>query len=172
MTAQFSPKGLLFIGGADQGDQTVSEVDRPAIFELHKRWIELENEHHQLEAAMMQATLGGADLSLLRDRQAKLLLEINALVLQIGEAPATTLADCLALLDVVLEHETDLAADIAFHGASDYPMLTRLLRMLAEMTPGFEFSSLRRWASSARRYKQMVGERPAELDQTFIQTRR
>jgi len=53
----------------------------------------------------------------------------------------------LALLDVALEHEIDLAADIAFYGLSDYPMIARLLRALACTVPEFEFNSLRRWLS-------------------------
>lgn len=128
-----------------------------SILELHKRWTKLEDEHHQLATAMTQAESGGADLALLRDRQAKLLLDINALVLKISEAPAATLKEYLALLDVALEHETDLAADIAFYGAHDYPMLTRLLRTLAETAPGFEFNSLRRWLSWAGNYEQLIG---------------
>jgi hypothetical protein len=118
-----------------------------SISELHKRWVELENEHHQLACTMREAELGGADLALLRDRQARLLLEINALVARIREAPASTLEDYLALLDVALEHEIDLAADIAFYGPEDYPMISRLLFALAEQVPGFEFNSLRRWLS-------------------------
>lgn len=140
----------------------VTEGGHPSIFELHQRWTKLEDEHHQLAAAIMRAEIGGADLALLRERQAKLLLEINALVFEIGQAPANTLEDCLALLDVVLEHETDLAADIAFYGANDYPMLTRLLRMLAETTPGFEFNSLRRWLSSPNEYEQLMGGRHSD----------
>jgi hypothetical protein len=137
----------------------VTEGRKPSIFELHQRWTTLENEHHQLAAAMAQAEVGGADLALLRDRQAKLLLDINALVVEISEAPASTPKDYLALLDVVLEHETDLAADIAFYGANDYPMLTRLLRILAETAPGFEFNSLRRWLSTPDEYEQLMGKR-------------
>ena len=130
------PDDLPLIKGADQGDQAVTDGGHLSVFELHKRWAKLEDEHHQLAAAMTRAKIGGADLALLRERQAKLLLDINALVLEISEAPATTLEDYLALLDVVLENETDLAADIAFYGANDYPMLTRLLRMLAEKKRG------------------------------------
>jgi hypothetical protein len=151
----------------------VTEGEHPSIFELHKRWTKLENEHHQLAAVMTRAEIGGAELALLRERQAKLLLDINALVREIGEAPANTLEDYVALLDVVLEHETDLAADIAFYGASDYPMLTRLLRMLAETTPEFEFNSLRRWLSSPDKYEQLMGERRSDgCDPSLLRARR
>jgi hypothetical protein len=149
------------VRGADQGDQAVTEGAHSPIFELYQRWTKLEDEHHELAAAMIQAECGGADLALLRDRQAKLLLDINTLVLEISAAPASSLEDCLALLDVALEHETDLAADIAFYGASDYPMLARLLRTLGEWAPGFEFNSLRRWLSPAK-YEQLMGRRGAE----------
>jgi hypothetical protein len=115
------PEDLPLIRGADQGDQAVTDGGHLSVFELHKRWARLEDEHHQLAAAMTQAKIGGADLALLRKKQAKLLLDINALVFEISEAPATTLEDYLALLDVVLDHETDLAGDIAFYGAKDYP---------------------------------------------------
>ena len=140
----------------------MTESERLSTFELHKRWTKLENEHHQLAAAMAQAQAAGAELALLRERQAKLLLDINALVVEISAAPANTLQDYLALLDVVLEHETDLAADIALYGAHDYPMLTRLLRVLAAATPGFEFNSLRRWLSSPRKYEQLMGRRHSD----------
>jgi hypothetical protein len=80
----------------------------------------------------------------MRERQARLLLEINSVVAAIRDAPATTIEDFIALLDVALEHELDLACGIAFYGPSDYPMIARLLRALAHMVPGFEFNSLRR----------------------------
>lgn len=144
-----------------------------SIFELHKRWTKLEDEQHQLAAAIRGAEICGADLALLRERQARLLLDINTLVVEISEAPATTLEDYLALLDVALEHETDLAADIAFYGASDYPMLTRLLRRLGERAPGFEFNSLRRWLSSPAKYEQLMGKRRAEsCDRARLRDRR
>jgi len=152
-------RGLSIVGGAGQGDQAVTGGLRLSIFELHKRWTKLENEHHQLAAIMTQAKVAGAELALLRERQAKLLLDINALVLEIGEAPANTIEDYLALLDVALEHEIDLASDIAYYGAKDYPMLTRLLRILVETAPGFEFNSLRRWLSSRGKYEQLMGRR-------------
>ena len=62
----------------------------------------------------------------------RLLIDINAVVAEIREAPASTVEDYLALLDVALEHEIDLAADIAFYGPEDYPMIARLLRAIAE----------------------------------------
>ena len=112
--------------------------------ELHELWASLENELHQLAIIIEEAREGGADVTLLRDRQTRLLLDTGAVVAQIREAPATTLHDYLALLDVAIEHEIDLAADIAFCGATDFPMITRLLRALARTVPGFEFNSLRR----------------------------
>lgn len=133
----------------------------PSIFELHKQWTKLENEHHRLAITLAQAKIGGANSTILRERQAKLLLDINALVREIATAPANTLQDYLALLDVALEHETDLVADIAFYGAKDYPMLSRLLRVLAETSPAFEFNSLRRWLSSPDQYEQLMGRRPS-----------
>jgi hypothetical protein len=136
------------------------------ISELHELWASLENECHQLaiiiEAArngiIEAARNGGADVTLLRDRQARLLLDISAVVAGIREAPATTLRDHLALLDVAIEHEIDLAADIAFYGASDFPMITRLLRALARTVPGFEFNSLRRALSSAGQFEQLMDD--------------
>jgi len=72
----------------------------------------------------------------MRERQARLLLEINSLVAKIQNAPARTTEDFLALLDVALEHELDLACDIAFYGPADYPIITRLLRILAVQSVG------------------------------------
>ena len=59
--------------------------------------------------------------------QIELLLEITSIVAEIRDAPATTTEDFIALLDVALEHELDLACDIAYYGPSDYPMTARLL---------------------------------------------
>ena len=71
------------------------------------------------------------DWAPMRERQARLLLEINSLVAEIPDASATAIEDFLALLDVALEHELDLAPEIAFYGPADYPIITRLLRALA-----------------------------------------
>ena len=90
-------------------------------------------------------------------RQIKLLLEITSIVAEIRDAPATTTEDFIALLDVVLEHELDLACDIAHYGPSDYPMTARLLCALAGTVPGFEFNSLRRWLSLPGQFEQLMG---------------
>jgi hypothetical protein len=124
--------------------------------ELHKLWVRMENQCHQLAIAIADARGGGADVTLLRDRQARLLLDISAVVAQIREAPAITLEDYLALLDVAIEHEIDLALDIAFYGAEDFPMITRLLRALARSVPGFEFNSLRRAMSSPGEFEELM----------------
>ena len=118
---------------------------------VHKRWAELEDEHHELAIAIDAARARRADLAPMRERQARLLLDINSLVAEIRDAPATTLEDFCALLDVALEHEIDLACDIAFYGPADFPVIRRLLRVLARNVPGFEFNSLRRWLSPAAR---------------------
>ena len=125
---------------------------------LHKRWVELEDEHHELALAIDVArTRRAADLAPMRERQARLLLDINSLVAEIRDAPATTLEDYCALLDVAVEHELDLACDIAFYGPADFPMVRRLLRFLVLQVPGFEFNSLRRWLSSDQLEELMGG---------------
>jgi len=106
----------------------MTETPHPSISALHKQWVKLENEQHEL--AMAIERLGGADLTVMRERQARLLLKIGAVVAAIQDAPGTTVEDFIALLDVALEHELDLACDIAFYGPSDYPMTARLLRAL------------------------------------------
>jgi hypothetical protein len=93
----------------------------------------------------------------MRERQTRLLLEINSLVAEIRDASATTIEDFLALLDVALEHELDLAPEIAFYGPADYPIIARLLRALARTAPGFEFNSLRRWLSCPGEFEQLMG---------------
>jgi hypothetical protein len=93
----------------------------------------------------------------MRQRQIKLLLEIASIVAEIRDAPATTTEDFIALLDVALEHELDLACDIAYYGPSDYPMTGRLLRALAGTVPGFEFNSFRRWLSLPGQFEQLMG---------------
>jgi hypothetical protein len=97
-------------------------------------------------------------VTLLRDRQARLLLEISAVVAEIRDAPATTLHDYLALLDVAIEHEIDLAVEIGYYGPADFPMITRLLRSLAQTVPGFEFNSLRRSLSAPGRLEQLMDD--------------
>lgn len=116
----------------------------------------MENKCHQLASAIADARNGGADVTLLRDRQARLLLDISVVVAQIRDAPAITLQDYLALLDVAIEHEIDLAVDIGFYGAEDFPMITRLLRALARTVPGFEFNSLRRAMSSPGQFEELM----------------
>ena len=123
---------------------------------LHKKWAELEDEHHELAIAIDAARAGKANMARMRERQARLLLKINSLVAEIQDAPATTIQDFLALLDIALEHELDLACDIAFYGPADYPIITRLLRAAMDMAPGFEFNSLRRWLSARGRLHQLI----------------
>ena len=82
-----------------------------------------------------------ADWAPMREHQARLLLEINSLVAEIPDASATAI-DFLALLDVALEHELDLAPEIAFYGPADYPIITRVLRAPASTAPGFEFNAI------------------------------
>lgn len=125
---------------------------------LHAKWGELEDEHHELATAIDAARAGKANIAQMRERQAKLLLEINSLVAESRDAPATTIQDFLALLDIALEHELDLACDIAFYGPADYPITTRLLRAAMDMAPGFEFNSLRRWLSVRGQLQQLVEE--------------
>jgi hypothetical protein len=135
----------------------VTESPGSSAFVLHKQWAKLEDEHHDLAIEIDAARARGADLAPMRERQARLLLEINSLVAEIREAPATTIEDFLALLDVALEHELDLAPEIAFYGPADYPIITRLFRALARTAPGFEFNSLRRWLSRPGEFEQLMG---------------
>ena len=134
-------------------------TERPcfSISALHKQWAKLENEHHQLAIAINEARTAGTDLAPMRQRQIELLLEITSIVAEIRDAPATTAEDFIALLDVALEHELDLACDMAYYGPSDYPMTARLLCALAGMVPGFEFNSLRRWLSLPGQFEQLMG---------------
>jgi hypothetical protein len=59
--------------------------------------------------AIAEVAIGGADLASLRERQARLLLDIEVVKAEIRRGSATTIGDIVALLDVVLDHETDLA---------------------------------------------------------------
>ena len=135
----------------------MTERPRSSISTLHKKWAKLEDEHHQLAIAINEARTAGTDLAPMRQRQIELLLEITSIVAEIRDAPATTTEDFIALLDVALEHELDLACDIAYYGPSDYPMTARLLRALAGVVPGFEFNSLRRWLSLPGQFEQLMG---------------
>ena len=134
-------------------------TERPhfSISTLHKQWAKLEDEHHQLAIAINEARTEGTDLAPLRQRQIELLLEITSIVAEMRDAPATTTEDFIALLDVALEHELDLASDIAYYGPGDYPMTARLLCALAGTVPGFEFNSLRRWLSLPGQFEQLMG---------------
>jgi hypothetical protein len=146
------------------------QVDNPSselrmaisVSALHKHWAKLEDEHQDLVVGIEEAGIDPGRLSTLRERQASLLLEIGAVVAQIRDAPATTLEDFLALLDVALDHETDLAGDIGVYGPKDFPMITRVLRGLAQRAPGFEFNSLKRWLSSPEEYRHVIGDPATE----------
>ena len=124
---------------------------------LHMQWAKLENKHHELTIAIDAAGAKKADVALMRKRQQSLLLEISSLVTKIRNAPATTIQDFLALLDVALEHELDLACEMALYGPADYPIITRLLRVLAREIAGFEFNSLRRWLSVPGQFEELMG---------------
>jgi len=134
----------------------VTERPHLSISALHKQWAKLEDEHHQLAIGINEARIQGTDLAPMRQRQIELLLEITSIVAEMRDAPATTAEDFIALLDVTLEHELDLASDIAYYGPNDYPMTARLLRALAGAAPGFEFNSLRRWLSSPGQFEQLM----------------
>ena len=134
----------------------VTERSSVSISALHKQWTKLEDEHHQLAIAIAEARSEGTDVAPMRQRQIQLLLEITSLVAEMRDAPATTTEDFIALLDVALEHELDLASDIAYYGPSDYPMTARLLCALAGTVPGFEFNSLRRWLSLPGQFEQLM----------------
>jgi hypothetical protein len=103
---------------------------------LHKQWAKLEDEHHELAIAIDAARTKKAEVAQMRERQRSLLLKITSLVGKIQNAPATTIEDVVALLDVAFEHELDLACDLAFYGPADYPIITRLVRVLAHEIPG------------------------------------
>jgi hypothetical protein len=135
----------------------VSECPHSPTSVLHKRWAKLEDAYHELAIAIDAAQAKKADVAQLRERQESLLLEISSLVAKIRNAPATTIEDFLALLDVALEHELDLACEMAFYGPAEYPIITRLLRFLAREAPGFEFNSLRRWLSGTVQFEQLMG---------------
>jgi uncharacterized protein YdcH (DUF465 family) len=134
----------------------VAKPSGASISALHKQWTKLEDEHHRLEKAIAEARGEGTDVASMRQRQIQLLLEITSIVAEIRDAPATTIEDFIALLDVTLEHELDLASDIAYYGPSDYPMTARLLCALAGTVPGFEFNSLRRWLSLPGQFEQLM----------------
>jgi hypothetical protein len=121
------------------------------------------------------------DWAPMRERQARLLLEINSLVAEIRDASATTIEDFLALLDVALERELDLAPEIAFYGPAAYPIIARLLRALARTAPGFEFNSLRRCLSCPGEFEQLMGHQrsvnrrrliPGQSNRSVLMTRR
>jgi hypothetical protein len=135
----------------------VTECSRSSTSVLHRQWAKLENEHRELAIAIDAARPKKADVTLMRKRQESLLLEISSLVAKIQNAPATTIEDSLALLDVAIEHELDLACEMAFYGPADYPIIARLLRILAREVPGFEFNSLRRWLSVSGQFEQLMG---------------
>ena len=152
----FTPPRIDGERESGRGRQIVTENRHPSISSLHKQWAKLEDEHNELAIAIDAAADRPADLTPMRERQAKLLLEIAALVAQIQDTPARTTEDFLALLDVALEHEVDLASDLAFYGAADFPIITRLLDVLARIAPSFEFNSLKRWSATAERLTRLA----------------
>jgi hypothetical protein len=124
---------------------------------LHKQWAKLEDDYHELAIAIDAARAKNTEVAQMREQQQSLLLEITSLVSKIRNAPATTIEDFVALLDVALEHELDLACEMAFFGPADFPIITRLVRVLAREVPGFEFNSLRRWLSLSGQFEELMG---------------
>ena len=94
----------------------MNERPHVSISVLHKQWAKLEDEHYQLAKAISEAQISGTDPARLRQRQIELLLEITSIVAEICDAPATTTEDFIALLDVALDHELDLATEHAAAG--------------------------------------------------------
>jgi hypothetical protein len=135
----------------------MTECTHPSASVLHKQWAELEDAYHELAIAIDAARATKAEVTQMRERQQSLLLEITSLVGKIRNAPATTIEDFVALLDVALEHELDLASEIGFYGPADFPIITRLVRVLAHEIPGFEFNSLRRWLSLSGQFEELMG---------------
>ena len=130
----------------------MTESPHPSTSVLHKQWVELENEHHELTVEIDSARARGADLEPMREGQMRLLLQINALVYEIRDAPATTTEDFLALLDVAIEHELDLAPDIAFYGPADYPII---------LNPAVSFGSPAGFCGSSQPWREFRPEQGA-----------
>jgi hypothetical protein len=124
---------------------------------LHKQWAKLEDAYHELAIAIDAARAKKAEVAQMRERQQSILLEITSLVSKIRNAPATTIEDFVALLDVALEHELDVACEMAHYGPADFPIITRLVRVLVHEIPGFEFNSLRRWLSLSGQFEELMG---------------
>ncbi|MBV9815297.1 MAG: hypothetical protein JO229_06040, partial [Alphaproteobacteria bacterium] len=74
----------------------MSERAQASAANLHELWVKMENECHQLATAIGEARAGGADATLLLDRQARLFVQISSVVAQISNAPAITVQDYLA----------------------------------------------------------------------------
>ena len=96
---------------------------------------------HELALAIKRSCAQGPDLSSMREWQATLLLQIKSSSLR-SAMPATTIEHFVALLDVTLEHELDLAPDIASYGSPDCPMTARLLRALRAHGAGIRIPEL------------------------------
>ena len=58
----------------------VTERPHVSISAVHKQWVKLEDEHHQLAKAIHEDRAAGTDLAPMRQRQIKLLLEITSIV--------------------------------------------------------------------------------------------
>ena len=86
----------------------MTETPHPSISALHKQWVKLENEHHELAMAIGRA--GGTDLMAMRERQASVLSKIDAVVEAIRHAPGTTVEDFIARLTLRLSTSLILRA--------------------------------------------------------------
>ena len=64
-----------------------------SISALHQRWAKLENEHHELALAIAEVGIGSTAPASLRERQARLLLDIEAVIAEIRRASPTTTGD-------------------------------------------------------------------------------
>ena len=93
----------------------MTESQTPSASVLHQQWAKLEDEHHELAIAIDACRAWRADFLSMRERQARLLLEINSLVGEIQDAPATTTEDFLALMSrsnlISTSHATSRSTD-------------------------------------------------------------
>ena len=84
----------------------------PSISALHRRWAKLENEHQELAMAIAEVETGTADAAAMRERQARVLLEIEALMAEIRGGSLTTLEDIVGVSEIscVVGHDESKGA--------------------------------------------------------------
>jgi hypothetical protein len=120
----------------------------PAVADLHRRCIALEDERRRLASEIAELRPGETpECRRLVEREWTVIREIGKILEQMQTTPARTIDDVAALVDLALDIEFDASSpDLLLQ---DRPWTLGLIRALRNLAPKVEISWLRRQSTHA-----------------------